>query len=64
MASPIYIAYALVKILQNGELHTVRGLANALSISSNTVFNHVSEMNSQGLVKITHGKYGGVRWIT
>ena len=63
MASSVYIGHAITKILLDRRMHSIRSLANGLEVSKDAVANHVAEMESLGLVRITSGRYGGVLWI-
>ena len=63
MASSVTTAYALIKTLLNRKKISIRHLAVEVGANKDTVHNHVQEMQSQGLVEITQGKYGGVIWV-
>jgi len=63
MTSPINTAYSLVKILSDKKQRSIRQLAAELNVNKSTIQKHVSEMYILGLIDVTSGKYGGVKWI-
>ena len=68
MASSVGIAYKLVVILLDKKRYTATELINKLRAQGlkphkDTIANHLHEMRSNGLVRITEGRCGGVEWI-